>query len=119
MVLKKTITDDEMLDIAAKVINERFIGLTKNDICTMGLYMAAVAAEIFADGEEVLSTKVTDQYIIGDYKYYVTTGGDVGAEYRIIIRKDDDVIARFTLPTEEQALKYIIKHMANHKRTTI
>lgn len=119
MVLKKTITDDEMLEIAAHTLNERFSGLDKDVVLMMGLYVAAIAAEIFSDGEEVLSTMVTDQYIMGDYKYNVTTGGDIGNEYRLTIQKDGDVIARFTLPTEVQALKYIIKHTANHRKATI
>lgn len=119
MVLKKTITDDEMLQIAADVLNERFSGLTEDDVITMGLYVAAIAAEIFVDGEEVLSTMVTNQYTVGDYKYNVTTGGDVGDKYRLTIQKDSDVITRIILHTEAKALKYIIKHAANHQRTTI
>ena len=119
MVLKKTITDDEMLEIAANILNERFHGLNENDVLAMGLYVAAIAAEIFSDGEEVLSTMVTNQYIVGDYKYNVTTGGDVGDEYRLTIQTDHNMIARKTFPTEAQALKYIIKHTANYQRTTI
>lgn len=117
MVLKKTITDDELLQISADILNERFHGLTENDILTMGLYVASIAAEIFSDGEEVLSTMVTNQYIVGDYKYNVTTGGDVGEEYRLTIQTDYNIIARKTFPTEAQALKYIIKHTANHQRS--
>lgn len=119
MVLKKTITDEKFLEIAADILNENFRGLNENDVLAMGLYVASIAAHIFSDGEEVLSTMVTNQYIVGDYKYNITTGGDVGDEYRLTIQKDGDVIARFTLPTEAQALKYIIKHTANHQRTTV
>lgn len=116
MVLKKTITDDEMLEIAAHILNERFSGLDKGDVLIMGMYVAAIAAEIFADGEEVLSTKITDQYIVGSYKYYVTTGGDISDEYSLVIQRDADMISRSTFPTEAQALKFIIKHAAIHNK---
>ena len=119
MVLKQTITDEEFLEIAATIISEKFCGLNENDVLAMGLYAATIAAIIFSDGEEVLSTMVTNQYIVGDYKYNITTGGDVGDEYRLTIQTDHNMIARKTFPTEVQALKYIIKHTANHQRTTI
>lgn len=119
MVLKKTITDEEFLEIAADIINKKFCDLNENDVLTMGLYAATIAAIIFSDGEEVLSTMVTNQYIVGDYKYNVTTGGDVGEEYRLTIQTGHNMIARKTFSTEAQALEFIIKHTANHQRTTI
>ena len=119
MVLKKTITDEEFLNIAADIISDGFHDPAENDILGMTLYAAAIAAKIFEDGEMVLSTMVTNQYIVGDYKYNVTTGGDIGDEYRLTIQTDHNMIARKTFPTEVQALKYIIKHTANHQRTTV
>lgn len=113
MVLKKTITDEEFLEIAADIINEKFRGLTEDDVLTTSLIIASIAATIFIDGEEVLSKKVTKQYIIGSYKYYVTTGGDIGDEYNLVIQKDAEMITRKTFPTEAKALEYIIKHTAN------
>lgn len=117
MVLKKTITDKEFVEISAGIANE--MASSPIDYVKAGLITAAIAAEIFSDGEEVLSTMVTNQYIVGDYKYNVTTGGDVGDEYRLTIQTDHNMIARKTFPTEAQALKYIIKHAANYQRTTI
>lgn len=119
MVLKKTITDEEFLEVTAEIINGMCSNLTEREMFSMGLCTAAIAATIFKDGEEVLSTMVTNQYIVGDYKYNITTGGDLGDEYRLTIMKDGDVIARITASTEAEALKYIVKHFANHQRTTI
>lgn len=117
MVLKKTITDKEFVEISAGIAEE--MTSSPIDYVKTGLIMAAIAAKIFSDGEEVLSTMVTNQYIVGDYKYNITTGGDVGDEYRLTIQTDHNMIARTTFPTEVQALKYIIKHTANHQRTTV
>ncbi len=120
MALKKTITDEEFIEITADIINEKIPGLTEDDVLTMSLFAAAIAATIFSDGEAVLSTMITNQYIVGDYKYNITTGGEVGDKYRLTVRTDryDAVICK-TFPTEELALKYVIKHVANHQRTTI
>ena len=119
MVLKKTITDEEFLEIAADIISEKFCGLNENDVLAMGLYAATIAAIIFSNGEEVLSTMVTNQYIVGDYKYNVTTGGDIGDEYRLTTQQGNNVISQITYPTEADALKHIIKHAAHHQRKTV
>lgn len=119
MVLKKTITDEEFLEIAADIISEKFCGLNEDDVLAMGLYAATIAAIIFSDGEEVLSTMVTNQYIVGDYKYNITTGGDVGDEYRLTTQQGNNVISQITYLTEADALKFIIKHAAHHQRKAV
>lgn len=119
MILKKTITDEEFLEIAADIINKKFCGLNENDVLAMSLYAATIAAIIFSDGEEVLSTMITNQYIVGDYKYNITTGGDVGEEYHLTTQQGNNVISRITYPTEVDALKFIIKHVAHHQRKTV
>lgn len=117
MVLKKTITDNELMEVAVKNINENFQDLPVSYTIAMGLFITAVAAEIFSDGEEVLSNdEKAYRYIVGNYKYNVSACDNVGNKYNLIIEKDNNMVIRKTNLTEAQALKYIILHAASHQR---
>ena len=92
MALKKTITDEEFIEIGAGIANE--MTSSPMEYVKFGLVFAAVAAELFGESTEKSekNSKVENLFEkdIDDVRYIILTGG--------VTYKDDFVLIKSTLP---------------------